>query len=79
MNAICFFENVRNSHTFVRYWYEIRDILVPVLHGVKFTKCEICGSTMLSLAFIASSFRPGVSDKNELFETDLSRSFSFFI
>ena len=27
-----FFENVRNPHTFVRYWYEIRDILVPILH-----------------------------------------------
>ena len=37
-----FFENVRNPHTFVRYWYEIRDILV---HDLKFTKCEIYGST----------------------------------
>ena len=27
-----FFENVRNPHTLVRYWYEIRDILVPILH-----------------------------------------------
>ena len=27
------FENVRISHTFVRYWYEIRDILVPILHA----------------------------------------------
>ena len=40
------FENVRNPHTFVRYWYEIRDILVPILQDVKFTKCEICGSTV---------------------------------
>ena len=31
----------------VKYWYEIRDILVPVFHGVIFAKCEICGSTML--------------------------------
>ena len=39
----------------VRYWYEICDVvvpifhvlweLVPILHSVKFTKCEICGST----------------------------------
>ena len=47
-----FFENVRNPHTFVRYWYEIRDIMVPILHlpilhDVKFTKCEIYGSTVL--------------------------------
>ena len=27
------FEDVRISHTFVRYWYEIRDILVPILHA----------------------------------------------
>ena len=32
-----FFENVRNPHTFVRYWYEIRDILVPILHRAFFT------------------------------------------
>ena len=32
-----FFENVLNPHTFVRYWYEIRDILVPILHDVKFS------------------------------------------
>ena len=41
----------------VRYWYEIRDILVPILtrceelvpifHGVKFAKCETCGLTVL--------------------------------
>ena len=29
----------------VKYWYEICDILVPILHSVKFAKCEICGST----------------------------------
>ena len=39
----------------VKYWYEIRDVLVPIFtrceelvsffHGVKFAKCEICGST----------------------------------
>ena len=44
----------------VRYWYDIRDILVPIFgtrceqlvpifHGVKFAKYEICGSTKLSL------------------------------
>ena len=48
-------ENVRIFLTHVRYWYESRDILVPILHagvelvpiihGVKFMKCEIYGST----------------------------------
>ena len=56
------FENVRISLTRVRYWYEIRDIftnsshgeeLVPNIHGVIFTKCEIYGSTMLSLKVVA--------------------------
>ena len=35
----------------VTYWYQFftaREELVPVLHDVKFTKCEICGSTLLS-------------------------------
>ena len=38
-----FFENVRNPHTFVRYWYEIRDILVPILHRActNSSRCEI--------------------------------------
>ena len=48
----------------VRYWYEICDVLVPmftcceesvlILHSVKFTKCEICGSTRVDeyLGFI---------------------------
>ena len=31
----------------VKYWYEICDVLVPILHSVKFAKCEICGSTRL--------------------------------
>ena len=26
----------------VKYWYEIRDVLVPIFHGVKFVKFEIC-------------------------------------
>ena len=53
-----YFINVMNTHecymigislTRERYWYEIRDVLVPILHalcilqGVKFTKCEING------------------------------------
>ena len=29
----------------VRFWYEICDILVPIHRSVKFTKCEICGSS----------------------------------
>ena len=32
----------------VTYWYQFftaREELVPILHDVKFTKCEICGST----------------------------------
>ena len=29
----------------VKYWYEICDVLVPILHSVKFAKCEMCGST----------------------------------
>ena len=41
------FDYVRISLTREKYWYEIRDVLVPVLHGVKFTKCEIYGSTVL--------------------------------
>ena len=49
------FDYVRISLTRGKYWYEIRDVLVPILqrckelvpilHGVKFTKCEIYGST----------------------------------
>ena len=39
------FDYVRISLTREKYWYEIRDVLVPILHGVKFTKCEIYGST----------------------------------
>ena len=40
------FENVRISHTFVRYWYEIRDKLVTILHarwriGTIYSRCEI--------------------------------------
>ena len=34
----------------VTYWYQFftrYEELVPILHGVKFTKCEIYGSTML--------------------------------
>ena len=34
----------------VTYWYQFftaREELVPIRHGVKFTKCEICGSTKL--------------------------------
>ena len=65
-----YFIDVRNMHDccmkfdYVRislireiYWYEIRDVLVPILpryeelvrifHGVIFTMCEIYGSTML--------------------------------
>ena len=49
-----YFINVKNTHvcymkfdfvrilTSVRYWYEICEM--PILHRVKFTKCEICGS-----------------------------------
>ena len=35
---------------YVTYWYQFFtccEKLVPILHSVKFTKCEICGSTML--------------------------------
>ena len=36
----------------VTYWYQFftarEELLVPILHDVKFTKCEIYGSTMLS-------------------------------
>ena len=32
----------------LNYEYEIRVVLVPILHGVKFTKCETYGSTVLS-------------------------------
>ena len=52
------FINMRNTHTCymkfdfvrilqsVRYWYEMYDVLVPILNSVKFMKCEIRGSTM---------------------------------
>ena len=36
----------------VTYWYQFFtrcEELVPILHGVKFTKCEIYGSTVLSV------------------------------
>ena len=39
------FDYVRISLTLEKYWYEICDVLVPILHGVKFTKVEIYGST----------------------------------
>ena len=42
----------------LKYWYEIRDVLVPIFHmlsgiGTNFSRCEfekfeICGSTQLS-------------------------------
>ena len=45
----------------VNNWYEICDVLipifthceelVPIVHSVKFAKCEICGSTQLSSEF----------------------------
>ena len=28
----------------VIYWYEICDVLVPILHSMRFAKCEICCS-----------------------------------
>ena len=40
----------------VRSWYEICDVLVPILHSVKFTKYEICGSTVLKGTFQRSAF-----------------------
>ena len=40
--------HVRIYLTFERYWYEIRDVLVPILHGGRFMKREIYGSTVLS-------------------------------
>ena len=52
-----YFIDVRNSHdcyikfddvcislTREKHWYEIRDEFVPILQGVKFTKCEIYSS-----------------------------------
>ena len=57
MNAICFLRTcVILTHLWdigmksVTYWYQFftaREELVPILHDVKFTKCEICGSTEL--------------------------------
>ena len=41
------FDYVRISHTHRKYWYQIRDVLVPILHGVKYSKCEIYGSTQV--------------------------------
>ena len=48
----CVFRSlVRNIGTkSVTYWYQFftrSEELVPILHGVKFTKCEIYGSTKL--------------------------------
>ena len=39
------------STKYVTYWYQFCtccEELVPILHSVKFTKCEICGSTVLT-------------------------------
>ena len=58
------FDYVRISLTHEKYWYNIRDVLVPILHarceelvpilhGVKITKCEIYGSTKHSLLTIS--------------------------
>ena len=41
------FEYVRTSLTYEKYLYKILDELAPILYGVKFTKCEIYGSTKL--------------------------------
>ena len=41
----------------VTYWYQFftaREELVPILHDVKFTKCEICGSTRLEISYLGS-------------------------
>ena len=51
----------------VTYWYQFftaREELVPILHDVKFTKCEICGSTLPQLS----------GNKNELPESLISSS-----
>ena len=54
----------------VKYWYEICDVLVPILHSVKFAKCEICGSTQLS-SFIKHS------DHHALFYAVLAVLFTY--
>ena len=61
------FENVRISLTRVRYWYEIRDILVPILHGVKLTNCEIYGSIELHVLLSFSNKRLFSDEKLLLF------------
>ena len=52
------FDYVRISLSREKYWCEIRDVpircedLVPILHGMKFTKCEIYGSKGLKLVLL---------------------------
>ena len=46
---------------YVTYWYQFFTIceeLVPILHSVKFAKCEICGSKKLvhGLMFVVYCF-----------------------
>ena len=43
-----FSQSVRYWYEMVTYWYQfftVCDDMVPILYSVKFTKCEICGST----------------------------------
>ena len=42
--CVLHFDFVRITHIRVRYRYENRDVLVPMLHRVKVTKCEMYGS-----------------------------------
>ena len=49
------FDSIRISLICERYWFEIRDVLVPTFHGVKSTKCEIYGSKKHAYTLLPSS------------------------
>ena len=58
---------------YVTYWYQFFtgcEELVPICHGVKLAKCEICGSTMLhskSSVQILTFFENSLKGKFTLF------------
>ena len=48
----------------VKYWYETCDVLVPILHSVKFAKCEMCSSTKPSSKIFYCPFQGSISFVN---------------
>ena len=59
---------------YVTYWYQFFtscEELVPILQGVKFSKCEICGSTELTNLFNVSSLCNHGFFKHKVIHTEM--------